>query len=227
MSGQLLGGHVQTGQWPYATRTHGVTDPAAMALSTPSKKFPDEATAGAKPGSAPARAQAQTQRPRPEGFVAGHTVQDWEQPPAMPALARAAPAQPAAPESSDDGPLADASPPTTPLYLRAAPRQTASATKGVARSAVAFDAKAQTLTAQSAALVDALTRGLSEALALQLRPVVASTVDMLIPMILSLGNTPNSDSVEPAEEEVVPSVGGSKPPVAQDKGEVAGDAPGA
>lgn len=58
-------------------------------------------------------------------------------------------------------------------------------------AAPVFDARLQTITAQSAALVDSITLGLADALAVSLRPIVASTVEALIPMILSLGSVPD------------------------------------
>ncbi|MFA5944170.1 MAG: hypothetical protein WC876_06865 [Candidatus Thermoplasmatota archaeon] len=129
------------------------------------------------------------QRRRPAGFIGGHTVQDWEQPAPSPALVRTTASPPAEPSSSAEV-VADPSPPTTALYLRPAPAVHTEATAEVVAPEPIFDAKTQTLTAQSAAFVDAITRGLSDALALQLRPAVASAVDALLPMILSLGNTP-------------------------------------
>lgn len=177
-----------------------------------------DATPIARPDS-PAAAQHQAQA-RPAGAVGGHTVQDWEQSAPSPPMPRKASVQPALPgPEAVSQVLADPSPPTAALYLR--PAVSTVDAPSAPSAAVAFDAKAQTLTAQSAALVDALTHGLSEALALRLRPVVAATVDQLIPMILSLGNTPTVDSEEPPAEGTPSAVRG------QDKGEAAGDAPGA
>lgn len=128
-------------------------------------------------------------RARPSGETGGHTVQDWEQPAAKQrgtsnAPARQGPTTPAVPEADEAD---DPSPPTTPLYLRPSSKREA------AVAAPAFDARKQTLTAQSAAIVDSITLGLADALAVSLRPVVASTIEALIPMILSLGSVPDGD----------------------------------
>lgn len=61
-----------------------------------------------------------------------------------------------------------------------------------------FDAHRQILTAQTAAVVDSITRGVAEALALAFRPIIASTVDSLLPMILTLGSVPDPAPVQDA-----------------------------
>lgn len=82
------------------------------------------------------------------------------------------------------------SPPTVPRYLRTR-RVEARRANTQGNAPAGFDARTGILTAQTAALVDALTRGVAEALAIALRPIVASTVDTLIPMILTLGSVPD------------------------------------
>jgi hypothetical protein len=122
---------------------------------------------------------------RPAGETGGHTVQDWEQPMPVPfvpkgAAASAVTVQRPVLEEEPDEP----SPPTEAIYLRPV-------AEPAAKVVPAFDAKGQTLAAQSGALVEAITRGLAEALAVSMRSVVASTVATLIPMILSFGSTPD------------------------------------
>lgn len=100
--------------------------------------------------------------------------------------------------SNLNGPLGDdASPPTTPIFLR--PR-------GARPLQLQAPPEVRTgiLTGQSAALVDALTKAIAERLAAALRPVVASTVDDLLPMLLTLGHVPGPDlsSVEQAGAKV-------------------------
>jgi hypothetical protein len=153
-------------------------------MTSPTTPEPDQRMR--EPGESPRSASSPPAQARPSGATGGHTVQDWEQPaarrhgaPNVPASQ--GPAAPALPEVDE----ADApSPPTTPLYLRSASRREAAVTPP------AFDARKQTLTAQSAAIVDSITLGLADALAVSLRPVVASTIEALIPMILSLGSVP-------------------------------------
>jgi len=143
---------------------------------------PEDGQDGPKEGVA-----SRAPRQRPAGEAGGHSVQDWEQPvqrPGQPARLEAPDARPALGIEDADSP----SPPTVPRYLRADGR--AGGPQAI-RAAPAFDARRQTLTAQSAALVDALTRGLADSLAVSLRPVVASTVDALIPMLLTLGSVPD------------------------------------
>lgn len=137
-----------------------------------------------------------SRRSRPRGPTGGHTVQDWEQP-----VQRQG--QPPAQPRASEAPLAlvdpdEPSPPTVPRYLRSGHRPGA---RKAAKHAVPFDARTGILTAQSAALVDALTRGVADALAVSLRPIVDSTVQALIPMILSLGSVPDPEPVqaEPAD----------------------------
>lgn len=135
---------------------------------------------------------------RPPGPTGGHTVQDWEQPAARPHGAPSpATAEPDADQDLPKGGEADTpdtpSPPTVPLYLRPVAKAAEPAGTAEAAAPPPFDARKQTLTAQSAAIVDSITLGLADALAVSLRPVVAATVESLIPMILSLGSVPDDD----------------------------------
>lgn len=171
-------------------------------IPDPTEDLDDRRLQEAPPASAPA--QNASPSARPQGHVGGHTVQDWEQPAqgfARPRSAAANPVEedPKAPEASTQEDLiVDPSPPTTALYLRPVAASAARvAATPPAPEPVPFDAKVQTLTAQSAALVDAITRGLADSLAIQLRPAVASTIDQLIPMLLSLGNTPDAADPDP------------------------------
>lgn len=103
-----------------------------------------------------------------------------------------------------DGRAGGARPDRASRPARPAPEPAAKSLERPARpAAVPFDARGQTLTAQSAALVDALTREISQALAAALRPLVASTVASLIPMLLKLGSVPDP---EPAPGAPLPSV---------------------
>lgn len=122
--------------------------------------------------------QPPSHAPRPAGESGGHAVQDWEQPPRG---RRATLSDPVL----DDEPM----PPTTPLYLRPPAKATAAA-----EAEPAFDARTQTLTAQTGALADALTRGFAGAIAEAMRPIVAATIVQLLPMLLSLGNVPDEDA---------------------------------
>ena len=171
--------HVLAGKAPYAQESDGVR---RAALSDPpplSDDIPDRGL-----GLPPAR------EGRPSGETGGHTVQDWEQPPPLRGLSN-----PRERQSSDPGDLAsgsfdEPSPATIPLYLRP------SATTLLADPVAATpdpEARARILTAQSTAIVDNLTRGLAEALAVSLRPIVASTVVALLPMMLSLGSIPEDE----------------------------------
>lgn len=163
-------------------------------MTTPT--IPDRAAAS--PDKALGRTPANPGRKRPAGEAGGHSVQDWEQPsPRQGQAARlegplADEGQPASAALDDAATAAlegadSPSPPTVPRYLRSDVRG------GRSRPAVAppFDARRQTLTAQSAALVDSIALGVADALAVALRPIIASTVDRLIPMILSLGSVPD------------------------------------
>jgi hypothetical protein len=122
---------------------------------------------------------------RPAGETGGHTVQDWEQPMPIPYVPKGAAASAVVvPQSVVDEEPDEPSPPTDAIYLRPV-------AEPAAEAAPAFDAAGHTLAAQSGALVEAITRGVAEALAVSLRPVVATTVAKLIPMILSFGSTPD------------------------------------
>jgi hypothetical protein len=169
-------------------------------MTPPATPDPSVPSANAGPGE-----RLQATHGRPAGETGGHTVQDWEQPtpaPFVPKGAAAAasavvvpqPARPVADEEADEP-----SPPTEAIYLRPVAEPAAKARPG-------FDAEAQTLAAQSGALVDALTRNLAEALAVAMKPVVASTVATLIPMILSFGSTPDGPGAAEAPSAPAPVV---------------------
>lgn len=87
------------------------------------------------------------------------------------------------------------SPTTVPLYLRSV---AAAAIAEPVEPLPALEARTRILTAQSTAIVDSMTRGLAEALAVSLRPFIASTVVALLPMILSLGSIPEDEWPEAA-----------------------------
>jgi hypothetical protein len=180
------------------------------AAMTPTPTNPKPAAALPAEG----RTHSRTLRQRPAGETGGHSVQDWEQPTprqGMPAALgrpqagadQPSVAPPAAEPQDDD--VDSPSPPTVPRYLRSTVK-----TDDALPFPPAFDARRQTLTAQSAALVDSITRGVAEALAVSLRPVIASTVDALLPMILSLGSVPDPKPIPDA--------------VAWDEGAVEGEA---
>jgi hypothetical protein len=131
-------------------------------------------------------------------------VQDWEQSPQgrRTTLSDALETQHLAPAAGLE-PVDEPSPPTVPLYLRStattvqeipsmeAPAATDAATEAPATTQE--DPRSRILTAQSAAIVDAFTKGIADALAVSLRPVVASAVVALLPMILSLGSIPEDE----------------------------------
>jgi hypothetical protein len=153
----------------------GTTRAAMTPPATPDSALPP--TNAGQGGRLPAR------HGRPAGETGGHTVQDWEQPTPVPFMPKGAAASAAAMQPVMDEEPDEPSPPTDAIYLRPV--------AAAAKARPGFDAKAQTLAAQSGALVDAITRDLAKALAVSMRPAVASTVAALIPMILSFGSTPD------------------------------------
>lgn len=145
---------------------------------------------------------------RPSGEAGGHTVQDWEHPPPGRTLSEAAHAPSPEANAAAHAPVDEPSPPTVPLYLRAS---AGTALAGAAAAMPVLEARTRIVTAQSAAIVDAMTRELAEALAESLRPVIASTVVALLPMILSLGSIPEDEWPEAARPPRPPAVAAPRP----------------